>query len=319
MSVSGLAKASVVLLGLALVAGQLVPSWPFELCSHSPLHQAALLVALAGGLAATKPRAPGWIGAALTLALANGAVVAPGLRGEDGASGDATLRVASLNVYFKSERYADAAAFLLGSEAEVLVLLEVTPEWVDQIEILRARWPHVVAEPRETSSGIMLLSRLPIERHEVIDLTGAGRVTLKVTVRSADGPVTLIAFHPSPPTTPGRARRRNDEMRAVALIARSAALEGPTLLVGDFNCTPWSPVFRRLVHETKFVDSRAGRGVQATWPSLLGCLGIPIDHAIVSSGLRVVERSVGPQVGSDHRGIVVGLEVVPGAPPVAPR
>lgn len=311
----GLARASVVLVGLASLAGWFLPFWPFELCSHFPLHLGVLLLLVAGLLAARREWR--WVAGAVVLAAIHGGMVASALRAgvasnlrhRPASADQATFSVASLNVYFKGERYADTAAFLLGSKAEVVVLVEVTPEWVDQLAILRTRWPHVVAEPRDGSHGLMLLSKLPILDHDTIDLSDGGRVTLRATLKTSRGPVTLIAFHPPPPTTPGRALRRNVEMRAVAELVR--AIEGPRLLVGDFNCSPWSPLFRRLVTESGLRDSREGRGLQATWPSLLGPLGIPIDHALVSPDLRVVNRSVGPRVGSDHRGIVVRLALDP--------
>ena len=304
----GLAKACIALLALTSLTGWLIPLWPGELCSHFPLHQAGLLVVLALFLAARRQWR--WVAGALALVGVHVAIVAPAWRGGEpqAASGEEeTLRVASLNVYFKGDRYADTAAFLLGSKANVVVLVEMTPEWVNQLSILRTRWPNVVTEPRDGSDGIVIFSRLPILDHDTIDLSGGGRVTLKVRLKTADGPVTLIAFHPPPPTTPALARRRDAEMLAVAELARSIGSVGPLVLIGDFNCTPWSPAFRKLVEDSGLSDSRRGLGVQATWPSLLGPFGIPIDHALVSKDLRVIDRSVGPQVGSDHRGIVVGL------------
>ena len=97
----------------------------------------------------------------------------------------------------------------------------------------------------------------------------------------------------------------------MAELARSIGQVGPLVLIGDFNCTPWSPAFRKLVSYSGLRDSRRGLGVQPTWPSPFGPFGIPIDHALVSKDLHVIDRSVGPQVGSDHRGIVVGLALKP--------
>ena len=43
----------------------------------------------------------------------------------------------------------------------------------------------------------------------------------------------------------------------------------------------------------------------------LGPLGIPIDHLLHSAELQIVDRRTGPDVGSDHRGLVVDIAPVP--------
>ena len=89
------------------------------------------------------------------------------------------------------------------------------------------------------------------------------------------------------------------------LLAQGA----PVVMMGDFNTTPWSPVFRKLLGQNEWGDSRAGFGNQPTWPSWLGGLGIPIDHALVASGVRVLNRSTFAIPGSDHRGLLLELGI----------
>ena len=45
-----------------------------------------------------------------------------------------------------------------------------------------------------------------------------------------------------------------------------------------------------------------------TWPAFLPMPArIPIDHVMTGSGLRVVERTVGPDLGSDHRPVIATI------------
>ncbi len=60
------------------------------------------------------------------------------------------------------------------------------------------------------------------------------------------------------------------------------------------------------------LDSRRGFGVQRSWPtsmkvSILGTMRIPIDHALVSRDVKVLDRRVGPFIGSDHFPIMVDI------------
>ena len=82
------------------------------------------------------------------------------------------------------------------------------------------------------------------------------------------------------------------------------------MLVGDLNCTSWTPAFAELERISGLRDSRKGFGVQPTWPSNLPGLRIPIDHFLVSPSLAVRNRFVGPAVGSDHFPVVIELEEI---------
>jgi endonuclease/exonuclease/phosphatase (EEP) superfamily protein YafD len=54
-------------------------------------------------------------------------------------------------------------------------------------------------------------------------------------------------------------------------------------------------------------DTRAGFGIQASWPTQIPPLGIPLDHCLVSPELVVLDRRLGPAVGSDHRPVILEL------------
>jgi hypothetical protein len=66
------------------------------------------------------------------------------------------------------------------------------------------------------------------------------------------------------------------------------------ILLGDLNVTPWSPHFRQLLQQT---------GLPAQVPPLR----IPLDHCLVSPAFQVIERRVGPRLGSDHLPLIVTL------------
>jgi endonuclease/exonuclease/phosphatase (EEP) superfamily protein YafD len=77
--------------------------------------------------------------------------------------------------------------------------------------------------------------------------------------------------------------------------------------MGDFNATPWSRPYRRLHNGTGTCDTRAGYGVQASYPADSWLLRIPIDHVLASCNVGVRDRRIGPDVGSDHLPVIVDL------------
>lgn len=79
--------------------------------------------------------------------------------------------------------------------------------------------------------------------------------------------------------------------------------------MGDFNMTPWSPKFRQLVADSHLRDTVRGFGLQPTWPAGAPQFWIPIDHVLVSPDILVVDRRVGPDLGSDHYPVIVDIQL----------
>jgi len=98
----------------------------------------------------------------------------------------------------------------------------------------------------------------------------------------------------------------------LAMMARQAPR--PLVLLGDFNLTPHDGAFERLLVNGGLVNAAAGSGLMTTWPASAGrwagrLPGLQIDHCLVSHGIRAESFVLGPWVGSDHRPVLVRLEV----------
>jgi endonuclease/exonuclease/phosphatase (EEP) superfamily protein YafD len=92
-------------------------------------------------------------------------------------------------------------------------------------------------------------------------------------------------------------------MRRVQLqrLAADLAVEtGPRMVIGDFNVTPFSPLFDDLLRDTGLIDARRVQGLQVTWPTYALPLWIAIDHCLVDEAIPVVDVRHGPDIGSDH-------------------
>ena len=119
----------------------------------------------------------------------------------------------------------------------------------------------------------------------------------------------LLATHPLPPISVDYARLRDEQLARIGALA--AGLDGPLLLLGDLNITPWSHPYRRLMRDSGLSDGATGFGVQPTWPAGKPPLWIPIDHTLHSEAVVVLDRRVGPDLGSDHYPVIVDFAVVP--------
>ena len=77
--------------------------------------------------------------------------------------------------------------------------------------------------------------------------------------------------------------------------------------MGDMNCTDHSSHFSDFLRATGLHDSRVGFGRQASWPTMFPYYRIAIDHLFLDDDLAVVNRRLGPMVGSDHFPILIEL------------
>ena len=305
LTAAGVAAGAVSLLGFL---GSL--HWALDLLSHFRVQYLLVLAVTALLLAALRRWRPAALAAAL--AAVNLAAVLPlylGGTAPVSASGP-TLRAMLMNVNAHRgdpRRVADAVREF---DPDILVLEEVSRRWLQDLAPALAGYAHSLAEPREDNFGIALFSRFAVTRSRIAWIGEARVPSVEAVIRTPGGPCTVLATHPLPPGGREYSRLRNDQLTALPAWVREA--EPPVLLLGDLNVTPWSVYFRRLLRDSGLRDSVRGWGVQSTWPAFHPLLRIPIDHALHSSGVRILRRTVGPDVGSDHFPLIVDFAV--GAP-----
>ena len=219
--------------------------------------------------------------------------------------GTERLTFVSVNVLTSNRDAESLRSYLRRQEADIVVVLEVDRFWEKELSELRDTYPHRLIQPRSDNFGIGLLSRWPLEEGRFEFLSDVGLPTVIARTRFAGRTLTVVGTHPLPPVGRTRSTRRNEQLSAVS--RRVAELDGPVILAGDLNTTPWSPHFRRLVKQTNAIDARRGFGLQCSWPARNWPLSIPIDHILVSRDFHVHRFEAGPDVGSDHRPVCAEL------------
>jgi endonuclease/exonuclease/phosphatase (EEP) superfamily protein YafD len=64
-----------------------------------------------------------------------------------------------------------------------------------------------------------------------------------------------------------------------------------------------------LLEVGKLKDSEQGFGPQPSWSTEMLIPFVPIDHFLVSNDIEVLNRVLGPNLGSDHLPVYVDLLV----------
>jgi endonuclease/exonuclease/phosphatase (EEP) superfamily protein YafD len=218
-------------------------------------------------------------------------------------------RIASWNVLMENSDLNEFEESLREFHPDLIVLIELSSLHESYAEKLAVEYPY-----RKWillgAKGIGVFSKVPGTRIETVDLADLSVPAMEVTIPQPQGrpSLSLLAVHTYSPTMdPSRTRNRDIQLNAVSDWVQSK--NGHAIVLGDLNITPWSYPFQRLLKDADLVDSRVGRGLYASWPSQLGSLGIPIDHALVSKDLQVRYRGLLHRPKrSDHRGISLVVE-----------
>ncbi len=213
-------------------------------------------------------------------------------------TGGAELRVASANVHVSSSDIAPLAAWLRQTQPDLLVLLEVSPQYARALEQLPG-YAYRLIHADSSPFGIALLSRLPLT-HSAMVTDDQGIPHLRATLRLDGCTIGMTAFHPMPPLSPDFHASRDARLRE--LLEHSGTQ--PALLAGDLNATPWSSAFAGL----DTLGWRRASGLAPTWPSMgAGVMGIPIDHVLATRHWHLLDQEHGPQIDSDHLPVLVRL------------
>ncbi|MEM7113063.1 MAG: endonuclease/exonuclease/phosphatase family protein [Chloroflexota bacterium] len=285
-------------------------NWLAELSSHFQPHYFWILVSISVLFFLRQRFRQGAITA--VFALINLSLIAPLYLPVQASSAppSQTYRAVSFNVYTKNPNYNETLAFLAETDPDIVVLAEILEAWEPALLPLLEKYPYNNHVDSHDYHGTIIYSRFPFANANEVERIADDRRSAALTMLDMDGQLlTLMAAHTRSPVRVGRMEQRNNQIRDLrAALQRKA---GPTMLMGDLNTTPWSPIFREFLAGSRLENGRYGFGLQASWPAPLGPLGIPIDHILISPEITIHEFERGPDLGSDHYPIIVDFSFTP--------
>jgi endonuclease/exonuclease/phosphatase (EEP) superfamily protein YafD len=218
--------------------------------------------------------------------------------------GGPRLRILISNVLMNNEDYDRLIGLIRLEQPDVIGLVEVTEEWVAATAPLNGDYPYRVDYPAGARGMSLLFRRPPLSIDPPRLPIPAGNPALHATFDFAGGVRHLWLVHPPNPLSRRGRGQGKPEIEGLARLIVAGG--GSTIVVGDLNRTGASPLFGDFLRATGLRDSRRGFGRQPTWPNE-SFYRIAIDHAFVSDDLAVVDRRIGPDIGSDHFPLIVDL------------
>ena len=299
-----------VLFTLAGLLGRFV--WFLEICTHFKLQLACCFVfyAVLEFAARRHRRAAASIAFAavnafpvilLLLPASSGASMHPLLQNSS------RLRILQANILTCNTNAPALLALVAHENPDVIVLQEPNTRWLNALSSLTNNYPIHAEQLREDNFGAAIFCKSNALSADILLLNDPERAPssrARISVRGKT--ITIIGTHTLAPYNEYMWRGRNSFTLELARSLRK--IEGPVVVTGDFNNTPWSAHFLNFLTTSGLHDSAQGRGPLLTWPTTCSPLiRIPLDHCFHSDGVRILDRRLGPDIGSDHLPLVIDI------------
>lgn len=229
-----------------------------------------------------------------------------------------TIRVMTHNIFGLNYDIERVARAIGDEDPDIVALQEYFPEQAGLGELLAGKYPYSVRCQGGKRANLGLYSKIPFERAmraEDCPTNAMGEQrTAHITgffTLSTGATFTLMTTHMDWPYPTGR---QSDQFAATAEAIN--AIEGPLVVVGDFNSTPWSYAMKGFEAATNL--RRESRNL-VTYPKLFTLPGglarlepfLPLDH-VFQRGMIVSELRAGGETGSDHLPVIATFSIAPG-------
>jgi endonuclease/exonuclease/phosphatase (EEP) superfamily protein YafD len=225
------------------------------------------------------------------------------------------LRVMSYNILVENFEIDRIVGSILSVDPNLVLIIEVDPSMKQNIEDrIKTKLPYSFQSP---GGGMAVFSKLPLEDSSGEQFSGSDATNLVTHLKYRDRRIKIIGTHPMIPVKANLFVRRNLHLNSIATHLERESQ--PTILMGDFNLTPWSPYYRQFIDRANLHNTRLGFGILPTWirsystvklpQSILPFLNIPIDHIFVSKDFQVVRTYTGDNGNSDHAPIISELVI----------
>ena len=199
-------------------------------------------------------------------------------------------------------------------DPDVVIAVETDDGWMQALEPLAKKYPHVVRKPLNNTYGMVLFSRFELIDPRIEFLVQDDIPSIHTRLRLRSGvEVRLHALHPRPPE-PIHDQSSTERDAELVLVGRTVADEQedvPTIVAGDLNDVAWSSTSQLFVRISGLLDPRAGRGFFNSYNAHRPLFRYPLDHVFHSTHFKLVRLRRLPDVGSDHFPILIELQYEP--------
>jgi endonuclease/exonuclease/phosphatase (EEP) superfamily protein YafD len=224
------------------------------------------------------------------------------------AANSRVVRIAFSNVLGSHRRFEPLWRDIAPHDPDVVVMAESSSLSVNSFLAYPAfsHFRQLNGPGRLRRGEVVVFSKLPIVNE--METFATNRVIRTIDVDLGSETLRIVGLHAPRPMPPPAYDFYGYWDQAMPLFTSQ---EGPTVMVGDYNATQYSLVFKRLkAAGLRSAHEDRGRGYVTTWPN--GLWNVPpirIDHAFLSPEVECVNISEELGSGSDHKPLIVDVRV----------
>jgi len=219
----------------------------------------------------------------------------------------AHMRILQANILTSNTNSAALLSLIAHENPDVIVLQEPDERWRRELNSLTNIYPVFAILPRDDNFGAAIYCKANALTAKIFQLSDPeGAPSSLARIRINEKSITVVGTHTLAPYSEAMWRGRNSFTRELAQVLRK--VEGPLVVTGDLNNTPWSAHFRAFLKASGLHDSAQGLGPQPTWPvASIPLMRIPLDHCLHSDDVHIANKRPGPDIGSDHLPLIIDV------------
>ncbi len=219
---------------------------------------------------------------------------------------ETSFKVYSANIHKQNRELTKLTLEIQKVDPEIVFLMEVLPESNEQLRPLVQAYPYRIENVSDDILGFVFLSKFPVQNHHFTKLSEYGNSLLEARLEINQESIVFYGLH----AQRQRFGNHKERINQFLLLARQIKEQSlPAIIAGDFNTTPYSPIFREIVNIAGLKDSRERFGWQPSWPTYFPPLWIPIDHILTTNDIQVRARTTGSYISSDHYPVIAELSL----------
>lgn len=307
-SLSGAAREFTITLAVLFVLSLLAPFWfYFELLSHFTFQYFLLGLALSAFWLIQRKIRPALLTLAITLACFSTMRLpmnepfrffSPAIDGPH-------INLLQFNVRINNGDQTRIVEWIRKNalDHDVLMFYEASPALSESLQLLRTEFPYQIHEPRKHAFGMVILSKIKIQNKEIDPLYSNFIASFDVQPENFSLPIRIFSLHAVPPGRTNTPLRDYELTESAKIISKTK--DKHIIFAGDWNITPYAPVFRDVLKISGLTYQVPGLQQQPSWPTFAPSFAkIPIDHTLFSANLNLTQRVIHKgALWSDHNAI----------------